>query len=183
MISNLRAVLFAILAVGAALLAVSCNSGTAAVSRTPTLSTTSILPPVAIPTAVISQTTAPTRLPTIISIPTISPTPTEIPLTARTATAPSQRTNLDAVAPPGRERDLILQNCGNCHSFVCAFRGQRTVEHWETVKQDMRDKVTHLSDQDYNAMFAYLEANFDDHKPEPNLPPELQELGCSSGVR
>lgn len=163
MISNLRAVLFTILAVGAALLAVSCNSGTVAVSRNPTLSTTSILP--------------------LATIPAIIPTPTAVPLTARTATAPSQRINLDAIAPPGRERDLILQNCGNCHSFVCAFRGQRTVEHWETVKQDMRDKVTHLGDQDYNAMFAYLEANFDDHKPEPNLPPELQELGCSSGVR
>ena len=91
--------------------------------------------------------------------------------------------NLDAIAPPGRERDLILENCGTCHSFICPFRGQRTVEHWQTIKQDMRDKVSQLSEQDYAALFAYLETNFNDQKPEPNLPPELQQLGCSSGVR
>ncbi len=98
-------------------------------------------------------------------------------------TPPGERVNLDSVAPPGRARDLIVENCGTCHSFVCAFRGQRTVEHWQTIKQDMRDKVSQVSDQDYDALFAYLEANFNDQKPEPNLPPALQQLGCSSGVR
>jgi hypothetical protein len=117
-----------------------------------------------------------------LAVPTQAATPERAAPAAGTG-GPGQKINLDEIAPPGRERDLVVLNCGTCHSFICAFRGQRTVEHWQTVKQDMRDKVSQLSDQDYDALFAYLETNFNDQKPEPDLPPELQQLGCSSGVR
>lgn len=127
-----------------------------------------------------------TPLPTVTSepataIPTTLVTP-ELATPTRT-TGSEPRLNLDAIAPPGRERDLVLQNCDACHSFVCPFRGQRTAEHWETVKVDMREKVANINNEDYETLFAYLEENFNDKKPEPNLPPELEPLGCSSGVR
>jgi hypothetical protein len=128
------------------------------------------------------------------TLPLVAPTQSTVPIAPATATIelatpasgtaePRPKTALDEIAPPGRERDLLVLNCGTCHSFICAFRGQRTFEHWQTIKQDMRDKVSQLSDQDYDALFAYLETNFNDQKPEPNLPPEFQQLGCSSGVR
>ncbi len=113
----------------------------------------------------------------------VLPTATVNLAPATSTPQPRLKVNLDTFAPPSRARDLILENCGTCHSFVCAFRGQRTVEHWQTIKRDMRDKVSQLSDQDYDTMFAYLEVNFNDQKPEPQLPPEFQQLGCSSGVQ
>ncbi len=128
----------------------------------------------------------PSPMPTLqshsVSVPA---TPTSAPAIRVPVSSPGSapKLNLDEIAPPDQGRDLLVQNCGACHSFICAFRGQRSVDHWQTIKQDMRDKVSVLDDQDYDTLFAYLEANFDDHKPEPNLPPEFQDLGCSSGVR
>ncbi len=60
---------------------------------------------------------------------------------------------------------------------------QRSIDHWQAIKQDIRDKVSFLGDQDDDALFAYLEVNFSDQQPAPWLPPEFQGLGCSSGVR
>lgn len=141
-------------------------------------------------------TAAASPLPQSLMPPSLTPTfqPHWVPVPATLTSAPTirapvpspgpaQKLNLDEIAPPDRERDLVLQNCGACHSFICAFRGQRSIEHWQTIKEDMRDKVSVLDGQDYDALFAYLEVNFNDQMPEPRLPPELQDLGCSSGVR
>lgn len=136
-----------------------------------------------LPPSLTPPSLTPTFQPPTVSAPT---TPTSAPI-PRVSVSPSpgsvQKLNLDEIAPPNRGRDLVVQNCGGCHSFICAFRGQRSIDHWQTIKQDMRDKVSVLSDQDYEALFAYLEANFNDQMPEPLLPQEFQNLGCSSGVR
>ncbi len=95
----------------------------------------------------------------------------------------SNKVDLDAFMPPGRGRDLLLNNCASCHSFVCAITGQRTIEHWRAVKREMRAEVSQLDDDDYEVLFAYLEENFNDQKPEPNLPPELRQLGCNYGTQ
>jgi hypothetical protein len=39
-----------------------------------------------------------------------------------------------------------------------------------------------MTEEDYDALFNYLEENFNDTKPEPRLPPQLREQGCSSGI-
>jgi hypothetical protein len=125
-------------------------------------------------------------LATATALPAARPPATTVRIPATTTFRPEpagQKLDLDAFAPPGPERDLLVQNCGICHSFVCALRGQRTAEHWQAVRQNMRYKVGSLDDRAYDALFAYLAANFNDQKPEPVLPPEFQDLGCSSGVR
>lgn len=96
--------------------------------------------------------------------------------------ASTQKLNLDDFAPPARGRDLLIQNCNACHSFACAIRGRRTLEHIQNIKRDMRDKVSGLTDEDYDTLFAYLEENFDNTKPEPKLPPQLVQQGCSTGA-
>ncbi len=93
------------------------------------------------------------------------------------------KVDLDKFLAPGRGRDLLVENCGGCHTFVCAVIGQRTVGRWENLKLAHRRRVAALSDEDLNLLFAYLEANYNDAKPQPELPPELQGLGCNSGVR
>jgi len=95
----------------------------------------------------------------------------------------TQKLNLDDFAPSGRGRDLLIQNCNVCHSFVCAIRGQRTMEHFQNVMRDMRSRVTSITDEDYDMLFAYLVENFSDTKPEPRLPPQLSQQGCSTGAQ
>lgn len=116
----------------------------------------------------------------------VPPTPTPVPATPTPAPATptlasgGQQVNLDEILPPGEGRDLLLNNCSTCHPFVCAVRGQRSVEHWEGIKVNHRGSVTSLTDEDYNALFAYLAENFNDTKPEPELPPALRELQCAT---
>lgn len=96
------------------------------------------------------------------------------PATATPAGA-AQRLNLDAIFPPGKGRDLVLMNCTTCHGFGIIVRGQRKMGHWETLKRDHRDRVSGLSDGDHNTLFTYLAENFNDTKPEPELPEWLPQ--------
>lgn len=87
-----------------------------------------------------------------------------------------------AIFPAGfeAETDMLLFNCGSCHSWVCAVIEQRPETHWNTVQASHRDRVSGLSDSEYEELFAFLKANFNDQQPEPELPPELRSLGCTT---
>ena len=95
------------------------------------------------------------------------------------AAEPSQPFNMASIFPPGPGRDLVLNTCGSCHSVVCATRGQRTGERWKSLQKDHNDKLTNVSGAQLNLMFAYLKANFNDAKPEPQVPPEFLQQGCT----
>jgi mono/diheme cytochrome c family protein len=105
-----------------------------------------------------------------------------MPATPTPGTAATEKLNLDEFTPPGVGRDLVIGSCGVCHAFVCAIRGQRTAEHWKNVKHGHEGRVPGLTDEEYDALFAYLVENFNDTKPEPKLPPLLQQLGCSAAA-
>lgn len=124
-----------------------------------------------------TPTTFPT--PRLVYIPTPeTPTPQVDTPVLRPGTT---KVNLDEIAPPGRERDLLIMNCGNCHSFVCALRGQRTDAHWELVKLFHQERHwVVLPDQEYDLLFSYLKANFNESKPVPILPPALEDQGCTT---
>jgi hypothetical protein len=162
----------------------------------PATSAPTAVPPTAIPTQV-PPTTAPTTAPTVAATAAPTTAPTATPTTAPTRAATSAPTvaaqpttsssggqsgkiNLDAILPAGKGRDLLLNNCTSCHSFVCAVVGQRTVDYWETVKLGHKERVSSLSTDDVNTLFTYLETNFNDKKPIPQLPPELAGVGCSA---
>jgi hypothetical protein len=87
--------------------------------------------------------------------------------------------SLAGVFPPGPGRDLVLDACGSCHPVACSALGQRTAERWEVVKEGHKDKLTGRSSADVNAMFAYLKENFNDSKPEPKIPAEMAQQGCT----
>jgi cytochrome c5 len=87
--------------------------------------------------------------------------------------------NVGSIFPPGEGRELVLSTCGACHSVVCSTRGQRTAERWDSIRASHQDKLTGQSAPNVATMFAYLKQNFNETKPEPKVPAELAEPGCT----
>lgn len=104
----------------------------------------------------------------------------QTPQAAQAASSDSgKEITLADIFPPARERDLVLNTCGSCHAVACAATGRRTVDRWADLKRGHKDTVSGVSDADYDAMFAYLSANFNDAKPEPRVPAKFLEQGCT----
>ncbi len=117
---------------------------------------------------------------------TLQPPATAAPATTAPAAATlastteqSGQSSVDALLPTGKGRDLLLSNCTSCHTFTCSITGQRTAGQWANLKNGHRENVSSVSDADYDALFAYLESNFNDTKPEPKLPASLQGVSCT----
>jgi len=91
----------------------------------------------------------------------------------------SQPFTVAGVFPPGEGRDLVLNTCGSCHPVVCTARGQHTAERWDNIQKDHKDKLTNVTGAQLNAMFSYLKENFNDKKPEPQVPAEFLQQGCT----
>ena len=87
--------------------------------------------------------------------------------------------SLADIFPEGPGQSMVLDNCGSCHAAACSAIGQRTAARWENLKEDHRDKVAEMSGENYDALFAYLSENFSDAKPEPVVPPQFLEGGCT----
>jgi hypothetical protein len=98
---------------------------------------------------------------------------------AKPAGDPAKPFNIGDVFPPGAGRDKVLDTCGSCHTVACSAQGQRTAERWDRIMEGHRDKLTSMSDADIKAVFGYLKANFNDTKPEPRIPAELLQQGCT----
>ena len=80
---------------------------------------------------------------------------------------------------PGPGRDLVLNNCTSCHTFVPIVILQMTKEAWERNGRDHRERVTGLSDADFEILYEYLIANFNPARLVPALPRELLDAWTS----
>jgi len=87
-------------------------------------------------------------------------------------TAPAKG-NMDQIFPPGPGRDLVLNNCQNCHTFVPIVILQMEEAAWTRNSVDHRPRVTGLSDDEFKTLYDYLKANFNPQHPVPRLPQEL----------
>ena len=173
---RIRLHIMKLVVVAVLLFAVGCS-----VPPTPTLIPTAVptsIPPTIAPSAI--PTVAPTKAPTIAptTAPTVTPTnvPTIMPTmsaTSSTSTGPF-RTPLDAL-PPGPGRALLIPSCDTCHSYLCGVFHKLTVDHWRTVRANHGTRIGSLNAADFNTVFEYLMSNFNDTKPEPNLPPEIKQ--------
>ena len=81
--------------------------------------------------------------------------------------------NLDEIFPPGRGRELVLNNCTTCHTFVPIVVLQLTKEAWERNRSIHRDRVPAMTDADFNVLYDYLAASFNPGRPVPKLPQSL----------
>jgi hypothetical protein len=167
----LRAGLLTGSALAGAVFGVACSPRVAPAMQTPIQ--------VVAPTITSTPSMVPTLPPT--AAPTQPATPTNTPVLPTVAVTPVSNTQLkldvDAIFPSGKGRDLVLNNCTVCHTFLRVVVGQRTKDQWEYVRRDMRGKVSQLSDQDIDTLFVYLEANFNETKPVPNLPDWFLQTG------
>jgi mono/diheme cytochrome c family protein len=94
------------------------------------------------------------------------------PVAAPAATS-ATTVNLEEIFPPGNGRDLVLDNCQNCHTFVPIVVLQKDKESWRHWASEHRQKVPNLSDAQFTTLSEYLTANFGPHRPVPPLPKEL----------
>lgn len=78
--------------------------------------------------------------------------------------------DMDAIFPPGDGRDLVLDNCLTCHGFPRIVLTQRSTERWASVRESMGARVPSLTPEQVERLFAYLETNFSDQRPEPPVP-------------
>ena len=95
------------------------------------------------------------------------------------AKAVASKVNLDEIFPPGEGRDLVLNNCQNCHTFVPIVVLQMEEAAWTRNSIDHRERVTQVSDDDFKAIYTYLKANFHPGRPVPTLPKELLDTWTS----
>ena len=86
---------------------------------------------------------------------------------------------MEEIFPPGPGRDLVLNNCQNCHTFVPIVVLQMEKDAWERNSIDHRDRVTTLTDEEFKTLYEYLVANFHPGRPVPKLPKELLETWTS----
>ncbi|MFN7920826.1 MAG: hypothetical protein U0Q16_12050 [Bryobacteraceae bacterium] len=91
----------------------------------------------------------------------------------------ASKVNLDEIFPPGRGRELVLNNCTTCHTFVPIVILRMSKEAWQRNSRDHRGRVTALSNADFQVLYEYLAANFNPDKPVPKLPNELMETWTS----
>ena len=83
------------------------------------------------------------------------------------------KVDLEAIFPQGPGRDLVLENCQNCHTFVPIVVLQMDKDAWYRNSLDHRERVTTLTDQQVKTIYEYLSTNFGPHRPVPRLPKEL----------
>ena len=102
-----------------------------------------------------------------------------VPAPAQQASSGGQRSgeaekvNLEEIFPPGPGRDLVLENCQNCHTFVPIVVLQMEKDAWQRNSLDHRERVTTLTDEQFKTVYEYLSTNFGPHRPVPKLPPGL----------
>ena len=107
----------------------------------------------------------------------VAATPSQTQPPAANAAA-SESITLTDIFPAGTGREQVLNACGSCHSVACVALGRKTAERWDSIKASHMETVSG-SGADLDAMFAYLKEHFNDTKPEPQVPPQLLQQGCT----
>lgn len=91
----------------------------------------------------------------------------------------ANKVNIDEIFPAGRGRDLVLNNCQTCHTFVPIVVLQMDKDAWQRNSLDHRQRVPGVSDEDFKELYEYLSSNFNPSRPVPVLPKELLESWTS----
>lgn len=119
--------------------------------------------------------------PPVVAIPATPNGPTPAKPSGQTP-APGKiaKVDLEKIFPPPKEkRDLVLNTCTNCHTFVPIVILRMDKGLWEQNKKNHRAYITALSEKDWDGLYEYLTVNFTPDRPIPELPKELLETWTS----
>lgn len=83
--------------------------------------------------------------------------------------------DMDAIFPAGPGREILLNNCQSCHTWVPVVVLQMTEDEWFRWGVEHRQRVSGLSDDEFDTLYRYLVDNFNPERPVPELPPALLE--------
>jgi cytochrome c5 len=97
----------------------------------------------------------------------------QAPPASSSAPTENAKVDLEAIFPPGEGRDLVLSSCQNCHTFVPIVILQMDKDAWARNSRDHRERVSSLTEPQFQQVYEYLTTNFGPHRPVPELPPEL----------
>lgn len=93
-----------------------------------------------------------------------------------TTNAAGQTTlDMDAIFPPGEGRVILLNNCQSCHSWVPVVVLGMAEDEWARWRQEHRQRVPGISDEQFEVLYSYLVTNFNPNTPVPDLPPGMLE--------
>lgn len=81
--------------------------------------------------------------------------------------------DMNVLFPPGKGRELVLENCMSCHSMAPTVVAQKTRSEWKQLGSHHRELCAKLTDEQYNQLLEYLIATFNPSRPVPQLPEEL----------
>ena len=106
------------------------------------------------------------------------------PAGAQQAAAPAAssgpvRVDIDEIFPAGPGRDLLLNNCQNCHVWVPIVVLQMDEAAWFRNSLEHRSRVEGLSDEEFELLYDYLSSTFTPDRPVPELPAALLEAWTS----
>jgi mono/diheme cytochrome c family protein len=94
-------------------------------------------------------------------------------------TGEAVRVDMDAIFPAGEGRELVMNNCQSCHTWVPIVVLQMQEDEWYRWSLEHRGRVPGMSDEEYETLHRYLVTNFNPERPVPELPPALLESWTS----
>ena len=89
------------------------------------------------------------------------------------------KVDMNKIFPAGPGRDLVLENCQNCHTFVPIVVLQMDKDAWYRSSLDHRGRVPNLTDDQFKTLYEYLVSNFGPDHAVPTLPKELLKTWTS----
>jgi len=79
-------------------------------------------------------------------------------------------------------RNLLLNNCTSCHTFVPIVKAQKTEDAWNALLNLHRDRVPQLSEDEFELLGEYLRSHYNETEPVPELPPALEAIGTNQAA-
>jgi len=76
-------------------------------------------------------------------------------------------------------RTILLNNCTSCHTFVPIVKAQKSEAAWNSLLTAHRERVLHLSDDEFKILGDFLRSHYNETEPVPTLPPALEALSTN----
>ena len=72
-----------------------------------------------------------------------------------------------------RARELFIQQCTSCHSFVPIVRQQKVGADWDGTLRRHTERLSEAPSEDLELIGQFLKDHFNPDRPVPSLPQEL----------